>query len=55
MDHIIWSLSRVGYAYKNFDPLARHHIFSDHVFKMKFDPLLTFDAVIGMKVDQTSF
>ena len=40
------TLSRVGNACEiNFDPL---------VFKMKFDPLSIFDAIIGSKVEQNS-
>ena len=48
------------YVYEiNFDPLARRHIFSHHVFKMKFDPLSkcsknelcsTFVPMIALKI-----
>ena len=48
------TLLRAGYAREIiFDPLAIYilGLFSHHVFKMKFDPLLIFDAIIGTKVE----
>ena len=56
-DHMIWSLSRVEYACKNFDPLRgiTFGLFSHHVFRMKFDPLSYQWLHRKSKVDQRSF
>ena len=57
-----WSLIHFQIVRKmNFDPLSRHYILKWSLVhfqiaaKMNFDPLLIFDAIIGTKVEQSSF